>query len=341
MTLRSAPSGLVGRACLAAVVATLVAALVAGCADDPSSLKIAIATPDADQEIGVGSTVEFEASVKGGEAPVSLTWNFDSTGVGGADPETSQETSPGAVTFGEVGEYVVTVEAEDDALQTATATVGVNASYEKFVSAFKATSGNEKVTLTWSAPSHPDYRNYLVRRDTAGYPEETTDGVPVEPGDPDEDPASPLVDETVDNDTEYFYTIFAYNDDDEFGKGIQAKVTPADKTAPSQIQDFTITGVADLTFTLTWTNPSGGDDDDDYSGIIIQYSDSGYPFSADDGDPGCDEAWDPDAPTPTTCDVTVSEYETQYYFSAFAYDDATEVNYSKRVKATDETGAEP
>jgi hypothetical protein len=307
---------------------------LSACAEDPDSLKISISTPDADQAIGVGESVEFEAKVKGGESPVSVVWDFDSTGVGGADPETSSEKSPGTVTFSEVGEYVITLEGEDDALQTDDASITVTASYKTFVTGFTATSGNEQVTLSWTDPTHPDYDNFLIRRDTGDYPEETTDGDPIEPEIP---LSSPVVDEDVVNDTEYFYTIFAYDDDGEFGTAVNAKTTPADTTAPGSPAPLNAVANGQTQIDLDWVIPTGGVDDDDLAGVVVQRSTSGYPFTSADGTTACTILV---GATPNdSCSATGLTAGTKYFFSAFAFDDATDINYSAR--ATDTATTDP
>ena len=314
----------------------LAAGLVMGCAQDPDKLKVSITTPSKDQAIGVGDAVEFDAKVKGGEAPVAVLWNFDSTGVGVTDPETSSERSPGSVTFGAVGEYVITISGEDDALQKAEATVKVTASYETFVRDFLAEPGNEFATLSWTAPSHPDYQHFLIRRGIGSYPAETTDGENIEPFLP---LASPVVDADVINDTEYFYTIFAYDSARNFGKGIHANITPADATAPGSPAPLIAVTVSDTQIDLSWVLPIGGADDADLVGVKVQASTSGYPFLHTDGITVCnvlvgDVLND-------SCSATGLVASKAYYFSAFAYDDASTINYSERAPASATTNDPP
>lgn len=297
----------------AALAVGLWAALLQGCAADPAKLKVSISTPEADQSIGVGNAVEFEAAVKGGESPVTVEWDFDSEGVGGADPDSSNDLSPGSVNFSNVGDYVVIVTATDDALQTAEATVTVTASYESFVSSFKAVSGDTTITLSWTDPSNPDYDSVLVRRDTSGYPVNETSGVPVGTN----PLTSPYTDPALTNGTLYYYSAFAYNSSAEFGSGVNAQATPADVTAPGDVTDFTVTAGSG-TISLSWSNPT----DLDFQGTLIQYSMSGCPQFATDGS----NLYDNTGTSTTHSSLTAGD---KYYYTAFTYDEVP--NYSAGV----------
>ncbi|MCH8884847.1 MAG: hypothetical protein IIA41_15310, partial [SAR324 cluster bacterium] len=209
------------------------AVLLGGCLDDTANLKVRIDSPEGSQSIGVGDSLEFIANAKGGIAPRTLAWDFDSTETGGVSPTTGEGQEPGTVTFSSEGTYLVVVVVTDRDSTEEEASLEVTASYVDFVGDFTATSGDELVELSWTLPTHPDFQEVLIRGDTAVFPAIPMDGVNIvaTTGTSHTDP-SPT------NGTEYFYSAFAFDADLNFGSGVTASATPADVTPSANVTGF-------------------------------------------------------------------------------------------------------
>jgi len=67
-----------------------------------------ITSPDSDQTIEVGDSINFRCSVINGNLPYTYSWNFDGAA------EDSTERTPEAVTFSEVGTFTVTLAVADN-----------------------------------------------------------------------------------------------------------------------------------------------------------------------------------------------------------------------------------
>ena len=184
-----------------------------------------------------------------------------------------------------------------------------------------ATGGDGFVDLVWSAPATGTaVSGYKVFRDTAT-------GVPVL--------GTPLAtvstttyqDTTVTNGIPYFFKVVSYNSAGDGPESNEDSATPADTTPPGNVTVFTATA-GDGQVVLAWTNPS----DADFAGVRVCWSTAAQP--TDPTACGVDYV-DVAAPATGTTVSPLTNGQT-YYFTAFAYDNATPPpNYADGTTAQD------
>ncbi|MBU1168839.1 MAG: PKD domain-containing protein, partial [Proteobacteria bacterium] len=104
-----------------------------------------IASPSANVSITAGGSVNFQASVSSGNAPLTHAWNF---GTGGPSARTVED--PGSVTFPTAGSYTVTYTVRDNDGDTSSDTVlvTVNAAYVDVNPTASITSPSANVSIT-------------------------------------------------------------------------------------------------------------------------------------------------------------------------------------------------
>ncbi|MBI5229821.1 MAG: fibronectin type III domain-containing protein [Candidatus Magasanikbacteria bacterium] len=124
---------------------------------------------------------------------------------------------------------------------TADATPPANASQASIV------IGNEKLTLQWKNPSDSDFAGVLIQRALFAAPQSLRDGQTVYNGN-----GSSLTDTGLQNDTTYYYTIFAYDSSENYASGVTVSAAPlASSNVLSSPPSATAEGSAQET-------PSGG-----------------------------------------------------------------------------------
>ena len=199
---------------------------------------------------------------------------------------------------------------------------------------FIATPSNGQVALSWANPGDGDFNLIKVLRRTDYYPQTFSNGILIMNAS-----STSYVDTDVINDTTYFYTAFACDQDlncSIFTSNSKDYATPCDGscsdsspetaptysssepdiTPPDEITNFVATA-GDENVSLTWDNPF---DDLDWIGTAIIRRTDRYPNSSSDGELIFSEA---NGGHHTDLDVVNG---TTYYYSSFSYDDAK--NYS-------------
>ncbi|RME92537.1 MAG: hypothetical protein D6767_03010 [Candidatus Hydrogenedentota bacterium] len=184
-----------------------------------------------------------------------------------------------------------------------------------------ATAGDSQIVLTWTNPPDADFAGVIIVRKTTGYPTSLTDGTQIY------DSASATITSYSDlgltNNTTYYYTIFAYDNDPmgpfyaAGGASARASATPTDLTPPGNVTSLTATP-ADSQITLTWTNPT----DPDFAGVVIVRKTTGFPANISDGI----QVYNGSSTSFT--DTGLINGQT-YYYTVFAYDNvAPTPNYA-------------
>ncbi|MBU1169731.1 MAG: PKD domain-containing protein, partial [Proteobacteria bacterium] len=104
-----------------------------------------ITSPSANVSITAGGSVNFQASVSSGNAPLTHAWNF---GTGGPSARTVED--PGSVTFTKAGSYTVTYTVTDNDGDTSSdsVVVTVNAAYVDVNPTASITSPSANVSIT-------------------------------------------------------------------------------------------------------------------------------------------------------------------------------------------------
>jgi len=100
-----------------------------------------------------------------------------------------------------------------------------------------AAAGDGSVRLRWIAPDDEDVEGVAVRYSTADYPASAATGTAVENGSDGRFPAWPAEPDSFDhewlnNETRYYYSIFAYDEAFNYSAGDTISVTPYDQTPP-------------------------------------------------------------------------------------------------------------
>lgn len=93
---------------------------------------------------------------------------------------------------------------------------------------FAALSGEGFATLRWKNPDNPDFAGVLIRRSRDIYPVNPGDGEFVYKG-----KTELYVDLNLENGARYYYTIFSYDDKNNYSSGSIANAIPKEKPIPS------------------------------------------------------------------------------------------------------------
>ncbi len=187
--------------------------------------------------------------------------------------------------------------------------------WEVGTSSFEVNRGNSKAFLSWNNPGG-DFAGVLIRRSTTAYPTAIDEGTQVYDG-----TAENYTDESVNNDQIYYYTIWAYNNSNQYSAdGYQEtdSVTPVEYLMDwSHGVTGTSANIDDEQITLTWSNP----DEADFQGVLIKRSTSAYPTTIHEGD----EVYDGALETYTDTELTNG---TAYFYTIWAYNEDSSTRYS-------------
>lgn len=195
------------------------------------------------------------------------------------------------------------------------------------ISDFLATSSTDGkvINLSWLNPENPEYLRTEIYASEVDITDAKLDFVQVN--------STLIVDGTVtsfDYPTShgqliYFkaYTVHNFLGNDKRSKGITVSCLAQDTEAPGAITDFNAIE-NDEQIILSWTNPT-----DDFDKVKILYKTSGYPTSATDGTVAYEGSG-------TSIELNGLINDTIYYFRAFTYDVADNINddISQKVSAT-------
>jgi uncharacterized protein (TIGR03790 family) len=182
------------------------------------------------------------------------------------------------------------------------------------VTDISANPGNHQVILNWTNPSNADFVGVRVMQKEGSYSSTYSDGTLVYNGS-----GTSYTDSGLDNDTTYYYTIFAYDTGPNYSiPGVGAKIiaTPyltesgvtIDVSPPGSIYGFSATP-ADGQVALAWTNPV----DSDFNLVRILRRTDYYPQTFSNG------TLVMSAYTTTYTDTDVTN-DTTYFYTAFACD---------------------
>ena len=206
---------------------------------------------------------------------------------------------------------------------------------------FTAGPGDEKVMLRWTNPGDADFAKAVIRYSTVGYPGTPIGGNPVENG---SCGACPNEAASVDsflhtglvNQTQYFYTAFAFDSSANYSSGVIASAVPFDEDPPPSVTQLGAEA-GDTTVVLRWTNP----DDADFDHTLIRYSTSGYVSDPEQGlavENGADGEFPGAAASVDSFVHTGLENGQVYYYTAFAGDEVP--NYASGVNVSAEPADE-
>ncbi|HAS80666.1 MAG: Fibronectin type III domain protein [Candidatus Nomurabacteria bacterium GW2011_GWE1_32_28] len=194
---------------------------------------------------------------------------------------------------------------------------------------FSATAGNGQINLTWTNPGDTDFAGIKILRRTNYYPISSTNGTLVYKGS-----GTSYLNTGLVNGTTYFYTIFAFDRDNNFSLVDYTVKTKATPYSGSPVGDVTETDSPSTAFTepnittqgniadmsadvasgqiaLAWTNPFN---DINWKGTKLIRKIGSYPTSSTDG------ITIYNGKNSTYIDSSVSIGVT-YYYTAFAYND--------------------
>ncbi len=182
------------------------------------------------------------------------------------------------------------------------------------VTGLSAISGNHQVILNWTNPTNADFVGVRVLRKESSYSNNYNDGVPIYNGS-----SNSYVDTGLNNNTTYYYTIFAYDAGPNYsvpGSGAKITATPyliqsgmeIDVSPPGLVYNFSATP-ANGQVSLAWTNPS----DSDLALIRVLRRTDYYPQTFSDG------VLVSSSYTTTYIDRDVTN-NTTYFYTAFACD---------------------
>jgi len=203
------------------------------------------------------------------------------------------------------------------------------------VTQFSATCGDESARLTWKNPSTSDFHGVYIAYSTSTYPNDHSDGSPVENGNNGLVPGVPGARDTLVlsdfvNGVTYYFSAFAYDGASNYSQKSTTWATPMDVTPPSPLVSFD--GLAgDTTAQLSWTNPMTTD----FAGTTIRYSSTSYPTTPAHGSPvpnGNDGRFTGTPGSGASFTHSGIRNGTTYFYSAFAYDEVP--NYSSAAHAS-------
>jgi len=188
-------------------------------------------------------------------------------------------------------------------------------------------AGNQ-VDLSWVNPTAADFAGVLVLRKTGTYPASSVDPVAIQVYN---GPAAATSDIGLTNGTIYYYSVFSYDLSSNYSLGAQITATPSDTAAPGTPTPFTaISQTSGLAIDLNWTNPAALD----FAGVKLLRKTGGYATGVNDATATL--LYSGTLNTFTDNSVTRG---TQYFYSIYAFDAATVINYSApgtaAVTATD------
>jgi hypothetical protein len=183
------------------------------------------------------------------------------------------------------------------------------------VTGFTAVAGDSQVSLSWTNPGEEDFAGVMVRRSTTVAPN-LTNGVLVYDGN-----SMSCMDDNLDSDTIYYYSIFAYDSIPNYSPGASLSST-ADVTPPGNVSAFAATPTGP-TIDLAWTNPG----DTDFAGVMIRRSTTSFPATWVDGTLVFDGAVEAYSDTGLSDGLT-------YYYSAFTYDEIPNPSSASTAQAT-------
>ena len=203
---------------------------------------------------------------------------------------------PGCVGRGE--EYVVPDETTTPPITTPDTTPPAD------VSNFTATAGNFSADLTWMNPSDADFEGVIIRRKTASFPANPTDGTFVYQG-----TAQSRTDSGLTDGITYRYRIFSFDEVPNYSSGVSDSTVPLDNLPPANVTNLIATAKY-LSIDLAWTNPG----DIDFAGTKILRKTASYPTNPTDGTvvyTGTNQ---------THTDSGLVE-KVNYYYTAFSFDE--------------------
>ncbi|MCH8842528.1 MAG: fibronectin type III domain-containing protein, partial [SAR324 cluster bacterium] len=119
------------------------------------------------------------------------------------------------------------------------------------VADFIAIGGDGQVSLSWVNPTDDDLAGVMIRRSTVDYPKSTIHGEQTFDG-----LDTGFLDTPVGNGTSYYYTAFAYDDDQNDATGTRASATPQAASAPPGAATGLTATTGDRTVSLTWDAPA-------------------------------------------------------------------------------------
>ncbi|MFV2057755.1 MAG: CARDB domain-containing protein [Thiohalomonadales bacterium] len=190
-----------------------------------------------------------------------------------------------------------------------------------------ATGGNKKVDLSWEWPTDTDVAGVMIRRDVNDYPATIVDGTLVYEG------AALATTDTVQNNTKYYYSLFAFDEVPNYSVPINVSATTADTLAPVDVANFYAEARQGKVI-LHWDLPFGHD----IEGLVIRRDTTAFPVDQNAGTEvavGKAILVDPTKPelallSPSE-DPGVTDGST-YYYSIFAYD--VDNNYTAGVHSS-------
>ncbi|MCK4669563.1 MAG: hypothetical protein KAT43_00040 [Nanoarchaeota archaeon] len=172
------------------------------------------------------------------------------------------------------------------------------------VSSFIATSGDNLINLSWINPGDADFAGVLIRRKTASFPANPTDGILVYTG-----TSQAHTDSGLTNGINYLYKIFSFDFVPNHSSGTTGSAIPADITAPGNVTGFSAIAKY-LSVDLAWTNPG----DADFAGVKILRKTGFYPANPTDGT----VAYTGTGQTHTDSGLVE---KVNYYYTAFSFDE--------------------
>ena len=213
------------------------------------------------------------------------------------------------------------------------------------VTGLTATPNDKEVLLQWTNPLDPDFSNVKARYATNGYPVSPDGGSPVDNGNSGIFPGSPGADvsfthESLDNDTTYFYALFAVDSSGNHSAVVVGSASPEDMTPPAP-PSFFHAEAGDSCVILGWTHAT----ESDIEGTMIRFSTNSIPFDASAGEalPGGVDGFFPGAPGSSDSIVHAGLSNGQkYYYAAFCRDEVPlySIGVSDSASPLDETAPE-
>ena len=202
-----------------------------------------------------------------------------------------------------------------------------------------------EILLHWTNPSDPDFSDVKARYATNGYPASPDGGSPVDNGNSGIFPGSPGADvsfthESLDNDTTYFYALFAVDSSGNHSAVVVGSASPEDMTPPAP-PSFFHAEAGDSCVILGWTHAT----ESDIEGTMIRFSTNSIPFDASAGEalPGGVDGFFPGAPGSSDSIVHAGLSNGQkYYYAAFCRDEVPlySIGVSDSASPLDETAPE-
>jgi hypothetical protein len=174
----------------------------------------------------------------------------------------------------------------------------------------RAVAGDELAILSWTNPVTGNFSGVRIQRTAGVAPSNAFDGLTVYEG-----LGTSFTNVGLANNTQFFYSLFAFDALPHFSSAVTTSAVPADVTAPSAVSSFTVSAVPGG-IGLSWANPS----DTDLAGVRIQRKPTGYPTNVTDGITVFQGA------ATNAMDTSIADGVATNFYRAFAFDEVP--NYS-------------